>query len=441
MPSSRLRNQNIQILQALGGIRRALSLAPIYLGGSSGSQGGQGGPPGGFVGQLPQRYVTYDTDEFSSGSAPPANNRSLLSNLNRLRAWLTPARWFEANQNTSGPNMQVFVRAGVWWHSLTAAPLVYGGSLGPVHVAPSSNPRIDVVYLNTSGSLLVQQGSEAVSPSPTYPTGNVLPVWEVYLRPSSGSIYDYDHGSQGYLYRDIRPFLSSGSAASGGGEATPLSSALPEDVWSAGSAGTSGSAARSDHVHRGLFSIQTSGSEIGSPIYGAVTLVAGDNITLSQTSGSIVITSGSVGTSFVADYSQSDYAGGNIALGTATDASFVDVDSTNAAIAITPTSPGKYRAVFTFSDIFTALACITCFRVTDGVSNSGPVETGTDSEGGNSRFSGISVSCIFAWGDTTARTVKLQKRVVTASGITFHVLGADSLTERALHMEVYRIGS
>lgn len=53
----------------------------INLGGITGSSGGQGAPPAGFIGQLAQKYVTYDTQELSTS----ASGTSLVSNLNRIR--------------------------------------------------------------------------------------------------------------------------------------------------------------------------------------------------------------------------------------------------------------------------------------------------------------------------------------------------------------------
>lgn len=53
----------------------------MVLGGTAGAGGGVGGPPGGFVGQLAQRYVTYDTSE----EATLEGEDSLVDNLNHIR--------------------------------------------------------------------------------------------------------------------------------------------------------------------------------------------------------------------------------------------------------------------------------------------------------------------------------------------------------------------
>lgn len=53
----------------------------MVLGGTSGSGGGSGGPPGGFIGQLAQRYSTYDLSE----DATLSGSGSLVDNLNHIR--------------------------------------------------------------------------------------------------------------------------------------------------------------------------------------------------------------------------------------------------------------------------------------------------------------------------------------------------------------------
>ena len=53
----------------------------MVLGGTAGENGGAGGPPGGFIGQLAQRYVAYDTTE----AATLSGESSLVDNLNHIR--------------------------------------------------------------------------------------------------------------------------------------------------------------------------------------------------------------------------------------------------------------------------------------------------------------------------------------------------------------------
>lgn len=87
MPFDTSRQLELTLLNLLGGAEKRLRYSPVYLNGTSGSGGGSGTPPGGFSGQLAQRYVAYDTTEAAvsgsvggSGSIP-----SLVDNLNRIR--------------------------------------------------------------------------------------------------------------------------------------------------------------------------------------------------------------------------------------------------------------------------------------------------------------------------------------------------------------------
>lgn len=60
----------------------------LVLGGGAGAEGGTGLPPGGIIGQLPQKYVCYDTDEATTAGstwAAGGSTPSLVQNLNRIR--------------------------------------------------------------------------------------------------------------------------------------------------------------------------------------------------------------------------------------------------------------------------------------------------------------------------------------------------------------------
>lgn len=73
-----------ELLSMLQSVHSQVSLQPLALGGTSGSAGGSGSPPGGFIGQLAQGFVTYDTTEAESLDVPSGGS-SLLHNLNRVR--------------------------------------------------------------------------------------------------------------------------------------------------------------------------------------------------------------------------------------------------------------------------------------------------------------------------------------------------------------------
>lgn len=77
-----------QLMEFFASMQAFNKLAIMNLGGIEGPGGGSGGPPGGFIGQLPQSRVTYDTTESDAWSTP-SSGRSLVHNLNRIRHRIT----------------------------------------------------------------------------------------------------------------------------------------------------------------------------------------------------------------------------------------------------------------------------------------------------------------------------------------------------------------
>lgn len=83
----------------------------------------------------------------------------------------------------------------------------FAGGNSPSFTAPTSNPRIDILSLNDTGTLIRTAGDEGVTPTaPTIPAGNI-PIAQVYNRVGQTSIKDEDDSSNGYIYKDLRPFI------------------------------------------------------------------------------------------------------------------------------------------------------------------------------------------------------------------------------------------
>ena len=96
MPENRIPEFSYYILERLNKQRLMNGAQPLYLGGTAGSSGGVGSPAGGFIGQLVQSKVAYDTTEGSS--APTSGSASLVDNLNHIRY----------NNVTTGVNSNLF---------------------------------------------------------------------------------------------------------------------------------------------------------------------------------------------------------------------------------------------------------------------------------------------------------------------------------------------
>lgn len=108
----------------------------------------------------------------------------------------------------STPDMTVKVEPGVCY--VGATRVIYAGGNSPSITNPVSNPRIDLICINSSGAISVVAGTENASPSaPTYPSDKLV-LAEVYLRTTGTTIRDDDQGSGHYIKNDVRPFLGGG---------------------------------------------------------------------------------------------------------------------------------------------------------------------------------------------------------------------------------------
>lgn len=144
--------------------------------------------------------------------------------------------------------------------------------------------------------------------------------------------------------------------------------------------------------------------------------------------------SGVAGVEFV----QTEYSGGDIDLGSVADGAYVDADATNAALSITPNSAGTFRATFDFTYLCafssTTDAITMDFRLTDGTTN---IDSQSVIFSSNTP---ITLSGLFTWANTSARTIKLQKKIVAISGAPAANRILCSSTS-VLHMDVFRLGS
>ena len=72
------------VLDMIDSAFRTVKTVPLNLGGFGGAGGGVGQPPGGYIGQLPQIRVAYDSTEAET-LFTPASGMSLVDNLNHIR--------------------------------------------------------------------------------------------------------------------------------------------------------------------------------------------------------------------------------------------------------------------------------------------------------------------------------------------------------------------
>jgi len=149
---------------------------------------------------------------FSSGTVRNNFNSLYQGDLSPLRA---------RAQDT--PDLTVQVGGGLVenyyqqvWFNNNGTPSNYAGGNSPTIATPSVNPRIALLTLDRSGVLAWTYGAEAASPSAPNCPVNELPIAYVYERVGMTQIVNYEdrasYSSGGYLYRDIRPFMTPASA-------------------------------------------------------------------------------------------------------------------------------------------------------------------------------------------------------------------------------------
>ncbi len=136
----------------------------------------------------------------------------LASQYNDLRSDAYGGSFLFSHQQTS-PDLTLKVEPGVCY--VGATRVIYAGGNSPSFTAPSANPRIDLLTIDSSGTLARVAGTESASPTaPAYPSDKLV-ICEVYNRVSQTQVFDTDQGAgKGYIYNDVRPFLGGAFIAS-----------------------------------------------------------------------------------------------------------------------------------------------------------------------------------------------------------------------------------
>lgn len=99
---------------------------------------------------------------------------------------------------------------------LGAQPMLSDAQAAPAIIPPSTNPRIDILTVDSSGTLAWVAGSEASTPVTPWASlpANKIPICTVYQRVGMTKILAYEDKdtdtNQGYILADVRPFLNLG---------------------------------------------------------------------------------------------------------------------------------------------------------------------------------------------------------------------------------------
>jgi len=123
--------------------------------------------------------------------------------------------------------MQLYVEEGVYYIGNTR--VIFLGGSTPTFTAPVSNPRIDLVTADSSGTIAVVTGTENASPTaPSYPPTKIV-LCEVMHVVGETALYDLENQQtgEGYISNDVRPVFGSGYISSSSQVASGLFIADP----------------------------------------------------------------------------------------------------------------------------------------------------------------------------------------------------------------------
>lgn len=99
---------------------------------------------------------------------------------------------------------------------LTNQPLQVNAQSAPTITAPTTNPRIDILTIDSSGALSWITGTEASTPAAPWNSmpANKIPICLVYQKPTMTKVLAYEDKdtdtNQGYILADVRPFMKNG---------------------------------------------------------------------------------------------------------------------------------------------------------------------------------------------------------------------------------------
>ena len=151
--------------------------------------------------------------QFVGWSLPSGGSTITPYSLNKnVNGASSPLTTFTASTTVTGASwtaqtMQLYIEDGVYYVGTTR--VIFNGGSTPTFTAPASNPRIDIVTADSSGTIAITQGTESASPvAPSYPTNKVV-ICEVYNVVGETAIYDteYQQAGQGYISNDVRQIL------------------------------------------------------------------------------------------------------------------------------------------------------------------------------------------------------------------------------------------
>ncbi len=167
---------------------------------------------------FPETTGNESSKPQTSGTQSSADMRNALSAL--FQGDIAPLR----ARAQSTPDMTVYVNPAVIQNFFAQVnrdnqPVEFAGGSSPTVTAPTSDDRIDILYLDSTGSLAWVTGTESATPSPDWASlpQDAIPICLVYCKPTMTKIVNYEdkdaYPNDGYIYRDVRPVIGGGGGA------------------------------------------------------------------------------------------------------------------------------------------------------------------------------------------------------------------------------------
>lgn len=166
---------------------------------------------------------TWQQDTITLAS-PDANNGTNAT-LSDITAWgfrqLTASATYYFDTVTAIVGMTIAVegtKSGDFYKNvyLTTQPLEVDVQSAPTITAPTTNPRIDILTIDSAGTLAWTTGTEATTPSAPWSSVSQgkIPICTVYCKTTMTKVLDFEDKdtdtNQGYIHSDLRPFLNTG---------------------------------------------------------------------------------------------------------------------------------------------------------------------------------------------------------------------------------------
>jgi hypothetical protein len=129
---------------------------------------------------------------------------SLNTTMNAPLTSLSGSTTFTGGSYTTDAR-KLYVEPGTYY--INGTQTKFTGGTTPAVTAPVSNPRIDLLVIDNTGTLLWVTGTESASPvPPTYPTYTKVPICELFNVVGETALYDLanQQAGQGYIQADVR---------------------------------------------------------------------------------------------------------------------------------------------------------------------------------------------------------------------------------------------